>query len=117
MGGTIARGTHDTPMHDQPGTSPAPAYRSPALLPLSRHVHIIMIGTDGSLFRPLDSILTDILRIPSSELLTLLRRLSALAISYTQAIIRRRRALDFDPSSVLIPLDQAPPPGTRPDPP
>ena len=97
--------------------SPAPAYRSPALLPLSRHVHIIMIGIEGSLFRPLDSILTDILRIPSPELLPLLHRLNTLAISFTQAIIRRRRALDFDPSSVLLPQDHTPAPRTRPDPP
>ena len=85
------------------------AYGDPALLHLSRYVHIILLGTDGSLFLPLDSILTDVLRIPTPELLPLLHRLNAHSVTFTHAIIRRRRALDFDPSSIRIPLDFDPP--------
>ena len=85
------------------------AYGDPALLHLSRYVHIILLGTDGSLFLPLDSILTDVLRVPSPELLPLLHRLNAHSVTYTHAIIRRRRALDFDRSSVRIPFDFDPP--------
>jgi hypothetical protein len=88
----------------------APFYRDPSISHLSNFVHIILLGTDGSLFLPIDSILTDILQIPSLELPTLLRRLHTHSISYTQAIIRRRRALDFDPLSVALPHHSHNPP-------
>jgi hypothetical protein len=87
----------------------APAYGDPALLHLSRYVHILLLGTDGSLFLPLDTLLTDVLRIPDAELFPLLHRLNAHSVALTHAIIRRRRALDFDPSSVRIPFDFDPP--------
>lgn len=85
------------------------AYGDPALLHLSRYVHIILLGTDGSLFLPLDSILTDVLQIPSPELIPLLHRLNTHSVVFTHAIIRRRRALDFDLPSVRIPFDFDPP--------
>ena len=74
------------------------------LLYLSRFVHIVLIGTDGSLFRPLDSFLTDVLLLPFHESLSLLHRLNGHSIYYTNTIIRWRRALDFDPTAVRIPL-------------
>jgi hypothetical protein len=45
----------------------APAYRDPALSPLFWHVHLILLGTDASLFRPLDTTLSNILHIPPLE--------------------------------------------------
>ena len=73
-------------------------------LPLSRFVHIILLGTDGSLFRPLDTFLTDVLHLPNAESISLLHRLNSHSISYTHTIIKRRRALDFDPLAVRLPL-------------
>ena len=92
----------------QPGggslTTACPAYLCPTLAPLSRFVHIILLGTDGSLFRPLDTFLTDVLHLPNAESISLLHRLNSHSISYTHTIIKRRRALDFDPLAVRLPL-------------
>ena len=70
---------------------------------LANHVHIILLGTEGYLYRPLGSIISTTLQVPHQPLSTLLRTLCRHAIQYLHALVRCRRALDFSASDASIP--------------
>jgi hypothetical protein len=79
---------------------------------LSNRVHIIFLGTEGYLYRPIDLILTYTLQIPLAPANRLLAALHRHALYYLHTLIRHRRALDFSPSDV-----STPPPHRNQDPP
>ena len=79
---------------------------------LSNRVHIIFLGTEGYLYRPIDCILTSNLQIPLAPANRLLAALHRHAIYYLHTLIRHRRALDFSPSDA-----SNPPPHNSHDPP
>ena len=91
--------------------APLPAARTPRLrihLPdphaaLAIHVHIILLGTTGYLFRPLDIILSSTLQVPFVPLSALLRTLNRQAIQYLHGLVRCRRSLDFSASDACLP--------------
>ena len=70
---------------------------------LSNRIHIIFLGTEGYLYRPIDLILTSNLQIPPSPANRLLAALHRHAIYYLHTLIRHRRALDFSPSDASTP--------------
>ena len=70
---------------------------------LSNRIHIILLGTEGYLYRPIDLILTSNLQIPPSPANRLLAALHRHAIYYLHTLIRHRRALDFSPSDASTP--------------
>ena len=78
----------------------------------SNRVHVILLGTEGYLYRPLDLILSSTLQIPLGPATRLLSHLHYHAIYYLNTLIRRRRALDFSPSDASLP-----PPRQHHDPP
>ena len=79
---------------------------------LSNRVHIIFLGTEGYLYRPIDLILTSNLQIPLAPANKLLAALHRHAIYYLQTLLCHRRALDFSPSDA-----SNPPPHNSHDPP
>ena len=79
---------------------------------LSNRVHIIFLGTEGYLYRPIDLILTSNLQIPLAPANKLLAALHRHAIYYLQTLLCHRRVLDFSPSDA-----SNPPPHNSHDPP
>lgn len=70
---------------------------------LANRVHIILLGTEGYLFRPIDIILSSTLLIPFVPLHALLRTLNRHAIQYLHGLARCRRSLDFSASDACLP--------------
>jgi hypothetical protein len=79
---------------DNPTADPLVDLATVATDPLLSHfVHIITLGIDGSLFRPLDKILTT-LGIPQMASTKLLQRLHVHAVQSAYNIVRLRRGLE-----------------------
>ena len=70
---------------------------------LSNRIHIIFLGTEGYLYRPIDLLLTSHLQIPPSPANRLLAALHRHAIYYLHTLVRHRRALDVSPSDASTP--------------
>ena len=70
---------------------------------LSNRVHILLLGTEGYLYRPIDLIFSSTLQIPLAPANCLLAKLHKHAIYYLHTLVRHRRALDFSPSDASLP--------------
>ena len=80
---------------------------------LSHYIHVIILSTDGFLYNPIDTFLTDTLKIPSANTDSLLKSLHTHAMTHAlhtaAGIIRRSRQIDQSPDITLPPFH-----GTRP---
>jgi hypothetical protein len=76
----------------------------------SPHIHIVILGTDGFLFDPIETLLTTTLKIPEKSASTLLKNLHTHAINFSQIIFKRSRQLDQSLSEISLPPSHSPRP-------
>ena len=76
----------------------------------SPYIHIVILGTDGFLFDPIDTLLTTTLQIPEKSASTLLKNLHTHAINFSQIIFKRSRQLDQSLSEISLPPSHSPRP-------
>ena len=102
---------HQPPPHSLPTEPPSPTDDNPApAQDLSPYVHIIILGTDGFLYDPLDTFLTDTLKIPQDKVEALLKSLHTHALHTSANIIRHSHQLDQSHPDIALPPFH----GTRP---
>jgi hypothetical protein len=76
----------------------------------SPHIHIVILGTDGFLFDPIETLLTTTLKIPEKSASTLLKNLHTHAINFYKIIFKRSRQLDQSLSEISLPPSHSPRP-------
>ena len=76
----------------------------------SPYLHIVILGTDGFLFDPIDTLLTTTLQTPEKSASTLLKNLHTHAINFSQIIFKRSRQLDQSLSEISLPPSHSPRP-------
>ena len=84
---------HPLDPEPDPLDPPPPRDLHPELPHLSIYVHIILLGIEGTIFRPLDKTL-ETLGLPQPAITKLLHRLHMHAVTSAQKILRLRRGLE-----------------------
>jgi hypothetical protein len=93
------------------GSQPGPSSQTPKTHHnYSPYIHIVLLGTEGTLFDPIDTLLTTTLEIPDKTASTLLKNLHVHAITFSTLIKNRSKQLDQSLPDIALPPSHSPRP-------